>query len=143
MRHIIFVTVIVLATISGLMAQSNDMVTGFKIGVTTKGYEVFSSVLNGRAWQTMDMERHIAYIHGIREGLELAKREGLNWEYLYAPTGFLFSELAKQIDIFYSDSANLRIPVLEAYIYTKRKLRGDSPKELADFEALLRRTYNK
>ena len=52
-------------------------------------------------------------------------------------------DLVQQIDKFYSDSANLRIPVIEAYVYTNKKLIGDSSKDLTDLETLLRRTYNK
>lgn len=144
MRHILFITVIVLGTITGLMAETNDMETEFKIGVTTKGYEVYSpGVGNGRAWQTLDAQNRAFYVNGIGEGLVLAKREGLNWERVSPPLGFRMSDLVKQIDNFYSDSANLRIPIIEVYVYTIRKLKGDSAKELADFEALLRRTYNK
>jgi len=30
-------------------------------------------------------------------------------------TGFEFGDIAAQVDTFYSDSANIRIPVIEAY----------------------------
>jgi len=53
------------------------------------------------------------------------------------------SDLVQQIDKFYSDSVNLRIPVIEAYVYTIKKLKGDSSKDLVDLETLLRKTYNK
>ncbi len=105
--------------------------------------QVSSFVGNGRAWQILGMQSRITYISGINNGLLLAKREGLDDEYLELPTGFKMSDFVKQIDNFYSDSANLRIPIIEAYVYINRRLKGDSPKELADFEALLRRTYNK
>ena len=143
MRHILLATVIVLATITELMAQTNDMETKFKLGITTKGNELFSSVANGRAWQTSDFQDRITYIAGIYAGLCLARREGLDWGRVNMPSGFSLSDLVDQIDIFYSDSANLRIPVIEAYVYTIRKLKGDSANESANFEALLRRTYNK
>jgi hypothetical protein len=128
---------------TGVFGQTNDMETNFKIGTTTKGYDVFASVANGRVWKTLDMQNRITYLTGIDDGLTLAKREGLNYDYLYEPTGFRFSEIAKQIDTFYADTVNLRIPVIEAHIYCKRKMKGDPPKDLADFEALLRKTYNK
>lgn len=144
MKQILFVVIITLVMITGLMAQTNEMESQFRIGITTKGYEVFhSGVGNGKAWQTLDLESRITYITGIYEGLVLAEREGLDPERLKSPSGFRMSDLVQQIGKFYSDSVNLRIPVIEAYVYANKKLIGDSSKDLADLETFLRRTYNK
>lgn len=144
MKQILFVVIITLIMITGLMAQTNEMESEFRIGITTKGYEVFhSGVGNGKAWQKLGLQSHITYITGINEGLVLAEREGLNTERFQPPSGFRMSDLVQQIDKFYSDSANLRIPVIEAYVYTIKKLHGDSLKDLTDLETLLRKTYNK
>lgn len=143
MKQILFVVIITLGMITGLMAQTNEMESEFKIGITTKGGEVYSVVGNGRAWQTLDSQSRMTYINGIYEGLVLARREGLDWERLKRPSGFRMSDLVQQIDKFYSDSANLRIPVIEAYVWIIKKLKGDSSKDLADLETLLRKTYNK
>jgi len=89
MKQILFVVIITLGMITGLMAQTNEMESEFKIGITTKGYAVFhSGVGNGRAWQTLDSQSRITYITGIYEGLVLARREGLDWERLKTPSGF-------------------------------------------------------
>lgn len=144
MKQIFFVAIIALGMVTGLMGQTNEMESDFKIGITTKGYDVFhKGVGNGRAWQTLDSQSRIFYVNGIYEGLVLARREGLDWDRGNAPSGFRMSEFVEQIDKFYSDSTNLRIPVIEAYVYTIRKLKGDSSKDLTDFETLLRKTYNK
>jgi hypothetical protein len=57
-------------------------------------------------------------------------------------SGFRFFDLVEQVDKFYSDSTNLRIPFVEAYAYVIRKIRGDSLQQLSEFEVRLRRTYN-
>ncbi len=57
--------------------------------------------------------------------------------------GVRFSDLVKQIDKFYADTANLRVPVIEAYVYAIKKMKGSSPQQLAQDEASLRRTYNR
>ena len=78
MKQILFVVIISLVMVTSLMAQTNEMKSEFRIGITTKGWEVHSVVSNGRAWQTLDSQSRITYIIGIWEGLALAKREGLD-----------------------------------------------------------------
>ena len=88
MKQILFVVIITLVMITGLMAQTNEMESKFIIGITTKGYEVYTEISNGRAWQKLDLQSRITYITGIYEGLVLARREGLDWERLKTPSGF-------------------------------------------------------
>ena len=56
--------------------------------------------------------------------------------------GFRYSDLVQQVDMVYADSSNLRIPIVEAYRYILKKLRGASPETLANEIAKLRKSYN-
>jgi hypothetical protein len=56
--------------------------------------------------------------------------------------GFKFSDLVDQVDVFYRDSLNARIPILEAYRHVIQKAKGAAPNKLADHAANLRRMYN-
>jgi len=40
--------------------------------------------------------------------------------------GFRFSDLVQQVDDFYRDSSDIRIPVVDAYKFTVKKLKGSS-----------------
>jgi hypothetical protein len=52
------------------------------------------------------------------------------------------SDVVQQIDRFYGDSSNLRIPVVDAYKYAVKKMHGAKQQELDDYEAELRRKFN-
>jgi hypothetical protein len=56
--------------------------------------------------------------------------------------GFRTSDVVQQIDGFYQDSSNLRIPVVEAYKYAIKKMHGAKQHELEDYAAELRKIYN-
>ena len=58
-------------------------------------------------------------------------------------SGFRFSDLVKQVDEFYADTANVRIPVIDAYVYALLKIRGATKQELDDHVVGLRLNYNK
>lgn len=111
---------------------------------------------NGRAWQKLTPQMRIMMVSGIEQGLVLAAREA----YSAGPTatngtqlnrmlddlligGFKLSDLVSQIDVFYQDSSNLRIPVADAYKFSMKKMHGAKSWELEDFTASLRQTYNK
>jgi hypothetical protein len=53
--------------------------------------------------------------------------------------GFVVGDYVKGLNDFYKESANVRVPIIYAYQYVEDKLNGMSPKELADFEARLRK----
>lgn len=109
---------------------------------------------NGKAWRIFDTQNRITYLMAIEEGLRLALldtsrnesskvAQAVNRTYeRLSIYGFRYSDLVEQVNDFYLDSANLRIPVVEAYAYAIRKLHGDSPLQLSELEVKLRRTYN-
>lgn len=110
---------------------------------------------NGRAWKVLDGQSKIAFLTGTEEGIYLLLRQ--SWERTnldsekqllereagqLTVTGFRFSDLVQQIDDFYQDSSNVRIPIVDAYIYTLRKLKGAKKQDLDDYAAELRAKYN-
>jgi len=57
--------------------------------------------------------------------------------------GFHMSDIVQQIDHFYADSSNLRVPAVDAYKYAMKKMHGTNQQELENYEAILRKTYNR
>jgi hypothetical protein len=145
----IILGILVICSASYAENQESD----FVIGKTIKGSDLFLKVANGRAWGVLPLQAKITFIVGLQEGwlLVLMRMKEVGgqdisalWENArdYA-IDLTRSEIAKQVDSFYSDSANVRVPVVEAYRYIHRKVKGASPEELARIAADLRRTYNK
>lgn len=110
---------------------------------------------NGYAWRQLDTQAKITFLMGITEGLNLLVLQMLNDKrtdksiqdaidsaLVLTISGFKFSDLVLQVDSFYTDTANLRIPVLEVYRHILQKMKGAEPAELAKHEATLRRLYN-
>ncbi len=106
---------------------------------------------NGRTWQHLDKQSRIMFLNGMQDGVMLSLKE-ISGEIdsakiqrvLLATTvpGFQFSDIVKQVDVFYSDSANIRIPVLEAYMYSLQKMKGATNANLEHLMTQLRQTYN-
>jgi hypothetical protein len=92
------------------------------------------------------------YADGIMEGMLLLLRE-TSARLSPADRATLEAETRKkrpgdvtaQIDsfYFYADSSNLRIPMADAYEYAMKKMHGSSARELEDYAAALRKTYNR
>ena len=110
--------------------------------------------MNGRAWSHFDTQAKINYVVGLEQGAVMLMQEILKSNRDLEGTlktgtdalmvsGFRFSDLAQQIDAYYADSLNIRVPVIEAYRYALRKAKGANAAELDGFAALLRRTYNR
>ncbi len=105
---------------------------------------------NGRAWNQLDTQSKIMYLVGVEDGIKLlaletppeTKPKVRSTVDSLMISGFRFLDLVKQIDEFYKDSANIRIPVIEAYQFTLKKLHGSTRQELEDQMAALRREYN-
>jgi hypothetical protein len=109
---------------------------------------------NGKAWKTLDGQSKIMQVEGIENGMMLLLRE--SYPRLSASdrstletaidrltiSGFRMSDIVEQIDDFYSDSSNARIPISDAYEYAMKKMHGSNQRELGDYVARLRATYN-
>ena len=57
--------------------------------------------------------------------------------------GATVAEKSGQIDLFYADTANVRIPLLEAYVFGIKRIKGEDPQEIEREVASLRRFYNR
>ena len=109
---------------------------------------------NGKTWRDVDHQSRIIWVDGIEEGVMLTIREVHPHTVLadravidavpdgLSIKGFHMSDVVQQIDRFYSDSSNLRIPVVDAYKYAVKKMHGAKRQELDDYETELRRKFN-
>ncbi len=119
--------------------------------------EVFvSSMTNGKAWLELDLQSRIMYLTGIENGAALliaemadAPNEKAN-AHAAVPAlkrlmikGFKFGDIADEIDRFYEQASNRRIPVVDAYRYVLKKFKGASPEELEAVQSALRKKYNR
>ena len=113
------------------------------------------SANNGRAWQSYNTQAKWEHLKGIEEGMFLLmlqmNDDDISRAFLSTAhqegnklviTGSRFADLSGQIDIVYSDSSNIRIPIIEAYRHILKKLRGAKPEELASDLSMLRKKYN-
>ncbi|SRR5260370_12338683 len=106
---------------------------------------------NGRTWRHLDGQSKIMFLNGIQDGVALSLKQVFGQgrpedaqralDALTVP-GFHFSDIVKQVDLFYSDSANVRIPILEAYKYSLLKMKGTKSSDLEQVVVGLRQTYN-
>lgn len=136
-------------------ASEDEQDTPILIGQVKDGGKISRQAMNGRGWMVLPLQAKITFLAGLDEGflltlkqMETEKRsrqsiaDVLQSQYYYTGS-FRMSELAGQVDSFYADTANLRIPVVEVYRYVYQRIKGAMPEELASIAAELRRTYNK
>lgn len=162
MKKLLFILGIILLFFNPFVtsfAQNNNIKddnTQGPIGyVNGKGLCTFT-FSNGRFWQKLDPQSKIILVHGIEQGMWLLAQElslystemKIDQDTLKALGGFEISdlkssEIMEQIDLFYKDSANRRIPIIEAYRWVYKKLNGYSEKELDSKIESLRKYYNK
>lgn len=108
---------------------------------------------NGRPWRRLGTEAKTTLLNGIQEGIMLMIQEAsygtdAALAHSFADTsksitisGVRFLDLVKQIDNFYQQANNTPIPVIEAYRYTVKKLKGVAKEDLEKQMARLRKTY--
>jgi hypothetical protein len=105
---------------------------------------------NGRMWSMMNKTSKDSYVAGVYSGAVLFRDVVINQQTCTAKivnetfnstiqiSRTKYGEIAQQIDSFYSDSSNLRIPIHNAY-----EFRGESPSKIEEYTAQLRKFYNK
>ena len=111
-----------------------------------------AGLMNGRAWVDMNDGLKTLYVRGM---YDCALAPFLSPWSIPAKTpgagdiitsiemvGTTFGEMAKAVDVFYSDSLNLRVPVVYAMMWVKNKHDGDPPKLLEEYAAALRSRFN-
>jgi len=151
MRTIVYVSMISVLMISfaATGADDSDDQTLFKT-------EVFQTkLINGRPWKRLDEQSRITYLTGLEDGGALlidemadsergkdTAREAFTALGRLTVKGFRFSDIMKEIDAFYEQSSNARVPVVDAYRHVLKKFKGASPETLATNEAALRKRYN-
>lgn len=151
-RSLSFMVAVTFAAAS-LLSQQTSGDEGFTTVRVTK--QLDSRFSNGKSWKAVDMQSRIMWVQGIQEGMgflvrevyphtSVADRAMIENEFLASMVqGFRNSDVVKQIDEFYEDSSNLRIPVVDAYKYTVKKMQGAKQRELDDYGAHLRQLYNR
>jgi len=152
---IVVVILAAIATFIGLRALPQDAEEQERehktvVYVGTNGYVR----ANGRYWKQLNQQSKIALLYGYEEGVTMLVREtrlkakpdvATKTEEVAASlmiSGFRFSDFVKQVDELYDDTANVRIPVIDAYVYALLKIRGATKQKLEDHVATLRRKYN-
>lgn len=101
---------------------------------------------NGIYYLGLLPQERMDFLYGIEQGIALLSDEKVisqTAKESYMIKGFSFEYLALQLANLYADKMNLRIPIAYGYLYAIRKSRGDSPKELEDFLAGLRKRFLK
>ncbi len=110
---------------------------------------------NGRVWKKLDIQAKITFLVGLEQALvmlplqmQAEKRADKSIRDAQASgsslmiAGFRQSDFVSQVDSFYADTANIRVPVIEVYRYVVQKMKGATPEELVNSAATLRRIYN-
>ena len=105
--------------------------------------DVTNGFTNGRLWQKLDTGEKVFFLVGCQDAMLLGSMtatsdytkipEQLKWPEL-TPT-----EIAKELDLLYSEGANGPIPIILALRYVRRKAAGDTPDQLQQLLASLRR----
>lgn len=135
---------------ASLIAADQEDNTEFATDVTV------ASVINGKPWIKLDQQSRIMYLNGLEDGagLLIAEMDSTSNEKSSARAalpalirlqikGFRFSDIVEEIDHFYEQASNRRIPVVDAYRYVLKKFKGAPPEELAAAQSALRNKYNR
>jgi hypothetical protein len=107
-----------------------------------------ATLVNGRGWAGMNDSSKAFYVRGVYDcamapfTVNLKEPGGLDIGILIDMAGTTFGEMAKAVDGFYSDSLNMRIPVIWALMWVKSKHDGASPEILERYAANLRAKFN-
>jgi len=143
---LVFVILFIIVTQSICFAQGTS---------STKNHVTFGYP-NGRFWLNLNNITKFTYLIGLVDGAKLFKGyiidakkicnndKGIDEAYddiIEIPKAEL-KDIVGQINSFYADSANLNIPVVKAYEIAGRKFKGESPKDIEEFIAELRRLLN-
>ena len=144
--YIVLPLSILLLTSSWLMAEPSSFTT--------------ADTFNGHMWQLLNSSQKASTLTGIQEGIKLClnqikgdlqisvelmraiKESGIfdRRRLLFTSQGI--SAIEDGLNNFYGDSANLEIPIIDAYQHVTMELNFASPQELANNLSNIRRKYN-
>jgi hypothetical protein len=119
-----------------------------------------ADVFNGRMWQLLSSSQKAGHLTGVQEGIRLClnqikedlqisaelmdamKESGIfdRRRLLFTSQGL--SSIEAGLNDFYRDSANLEIPIIDAYQHVTLELNLASAHELANNLSNIRRKYN-
>lgn len=147
---LVSILLVLLSVPVGLSAEDQEGYTRF----TTDVFE--TSMMNGKSWIKWHPQSRIMYLVGVEDGAKLLVAEMDNvqnekdnaqaavpaFERLMIK-GFRFSDIMEEIDRFYEQASNRRIPVVDVYRYVLKKFKGAPPEKLAADQSALREKYNK
>ncbi|HVB34618.1 MAG TPA: hypothetical protein VNJ52_09635 [Patescibacteria group bacterium] len=108
---------------------------------------------NGWAWMALGDDAKVSMIVGIEQGIVFSVRE--NWNAMPKEAqqtlvgtaerltvgGVSFNQIVLEVDEFYLDSGNDRIPVVDAYLYVVLEEKKTPDSQLKKFLERLRKTY--
>jgi hypothetical protein len=112
--------------------------------------------MNGKNWIKLDRQSKIMYLNGLEDGFSLLiaemesdpnEKDSARAAYPAMERlmikGFRFSDIMEEVDRFYDQASNRRIPVVDVYRYVLKKFKGASPEELDLVQSVLRKQYNR
>src|SRR5210317_837679 len=143
--QILLITALLLLASIRLMAESPSFTT--------------ADAFNGRMWPLLSSSQKAGHLTGIQEGIKLClnqikgdlqisaelmraiKESGIfdRRRLLFTSQGI--SAIEDGLNNFYGDSANLEIPIIDAYQHVTMELNFASPQELANNLSNIRRKY--
>ena len=144
--QIIVITVFLLWGSAPIWAESQSFMT--------------AGVFNGRMWQLLSSSQKASHLTGIQEGIKLCLNQikgdlqisaelmdAIEKSGIFDRRRLLFtsqglSAIEGGLNTFYQDSANLEIPIIDAYQHVTLELNFASNQELANNLANLKRKYN-
>jgi len=130
-------------------------------GTTENKSTITDHFFNGRMWQLLNSSQKTIHLTGIQEGILLCLSQIK--EDLLIPPGLMHSMqesgmfdrrrmlfsmqgvsgISKGIDVFYHDTGNLAIPIIEAYRHVTISLNYADPQEVTQDLARLKLKYKK
>jgi hypothetical protein len=114
----------IISALSVVLFLASPIVVAQTSGVDREAVETRGRI-NGRFWRMAGNSARISIVAGLQEGLILWRDTGNKIEASdHLIEGFSIAEIVDQIDKFYSDSANIRVPISWAYGYANRKMTG-------------------
>jgi hypothetical protein len=80
--------------------------------------------INGRAWRNLSPVAKAMYVAGFEDALTVAG----SYDKLAIP-GFTYGEISHQLDLFYHETANVRIQISAAFYVARLQLLGQETDE--------------
>lgn len=108
---------------------------------------VTSGFTNGRLWSILDLNSKRSFLVGCRDAFLLGSMT-VTGDYSKIPDQLQFpslmtDEVINELDSLYAEGANKPIPIVLALGYVKHKASGDTPEQLQELLASLRRIGNR